>query len=201
MGRRVEDQVRLIGVQQIVHPSPVPDGTDAHVQRQLRVLPAQLHLDVVGVVFVDVEDHQPPGLVPGDLAAQLAADGPAAAGDQHRFVVDIAADLPQVHPDGVPAQQVLQLHPAELADGDLAVDQLIDARHHLDLAPGFAAYVQNFLPPGPCRDGMAKMILRMSYRFTAWGMSRRPPTMRTPSRIRPRLAGLSSMRQATRLLR
>ena len=136
-------------------PPPVPDGADAHVQRQLRVLPAQLHLDVVGVVLVDVEDHQPPGLVPGDLAAQLAADGPAAAGDQHRFVVDIAADLPQVHPDGVPAQQVLQLHPAELADGDLAVDQLIDARHHLDLAPGFAAYVQNFLPPGPLqgRDG------------------------------------------------
>lgn len=148
VGRRVEDQVRPVRIQQVIHPLLVPHGPDAHLQRQLRVLPAQLHLNVVGVVFVNVEDHQPPGPVPGDLTAQLAADAAAASGDQNRLVVDIAADLLQVHLDGVPAQQVLQLHPAELADGDLTVDQLIHARHHLDLAAGGAAYIEDLLPSG-----------------------------------------------------
>ena len=145
VGGGVEHQLRSVLGHDVVQTAHVPHGADEHLQIQLRMGVAQLHLDIVGVVFVDIEDDQLFGVAFGDLAAQLAADGTTAAGDHHHLAGDIPADLLQIHLNRVTAQQILQLHVPELADTDLAVDQLEHPRHRLHPAAGLAADVQNLL--------------------------------------------------------
>ena len=146
VGRGVEDQLRSVGIQHIVHAGGVPDGADEGHQIQVGITPLELHLDVVGVVLVDVEDDELLGVGLGDLAAQLAADAAAAAGDHDHLAGDEIQDLVQIDLDGVPAQQVLDIDLAQAADGDITVDQLVDAGHHLDLTAGGGANVEEFLP-------------------------------------------------------
>ena len=73
----------------------------------------------------------------GDLAAELGADGSAAAGDQHHPIVDLVKDLPHIRLDRLPAQEILHGDILHIADGDIAVHQLIHARKLLDLAVRF----------------------------------------------------------------
>ena len=145
VGSGVEHQLRPVLGHDIVQTAHVPHGADEHLQIQLRMGVAQLHLDIVGVVLINIEDDQLFGVAFGDLAAQLAADGTAAAGDHHHLAGDIPADLLQIHLNRVTAQQILQLHVPKLADTDLAADQLEHPRHRLHPAAGLAADVQNLL--------------------------------------------------------
>ena len=72
MGGGVEYHVGLVGIKQQFQPPGVPDGADLNAEGQiLAILIQQLLLDVVGVVLVNVEDHQPLGVVLDNLAAQL----------------------------------------------------------------------------------------------------------------------------------
>ena len=124
MGGGVEHYVGLVGIKQQLQPPGIPDGADLHAEGQISaVLVQQLLLDVVGVVLVNIEDDQPLGTVLDDLAAQLAADGAAATGDQHGTPGQQARHGRNVQLNGVPAQQILDPHlPQLLADG-LPVDQ------------------------------------------------------------------------------
>ena len=125
MGGGVEHHVGLVGIEQQLQPPGIPDGADLCAEGQIpAVLVQQLLLDVVGVVLVNIEDDQPFGMVLDDLAAQLAADGAAATGDQHGTPGQQARHGGNVQLNGIPAQQILDPHlPQLLADG-LPVDQL-----------------------------------------------------------------------------
>ena len=143
MGRRVIDDLGAILVEHLEDPPAVPHGADEGGQLQSGERGFELELDIIGVVFIDIEDDELLGVMGCDLPAELAADGTAAAGDQHRFTVDEGEHLPHIGLNGGPAQQVLHGHVLHGADGQLAGDQLIHAGQLLELAVGAAADVQN----------------------------------------------------------
>ena len=164
VGRRMEDQVRPVGTDQIVHPVGVAHRTDQHLQIQLREIPPKFHLNIVGVVLVNVKNNQLSGFGAGNLAAQFTADASAAAGDQHGLAGDIADDLFQINLNGLTSQQVLGIYIAQLADADFAVDHLENAGQHLYLAPGGGTDVQNLFAllgrtAGDGKDDFADLIL------------------------------------------
>ena len=53
----------------------------------------QLLLDGIGVVFIDIQQHKALRRMTRDLAAELAADGTAAARDEDRLAGQVALDL------------------------------------------------------------------------------------------------------------
>ena len=146
MGRSVEHKLRPVSFHHMVQPDGVTDRADDDLQIQFRMGAAQLHLNIIGIIFVNIQNNKLLRLRMGDLTAQLAADAPAAAGDQHHLAGNIAHNFIQIDLDGFPAQQVLRIDLAQLADADLSVDHLENAGKHLYLAAGGGTDVQNFLP-------------------------------------------------------
>ncbi len=72
MRRRVEHDLRLILGKDAVHLRVITHGRDQSDQIQtVAVLDVQLLLDIIGVVFVDIHDNDPFGMVLSDLAHQL----------------------------------------------------------------------------------------------------------------------------------
>ena len=142
--RRVEHHVRPILREHRLQPLPVADGADQHlgVQRAA-VLLAQLVEQLVGVVLVDVEYDQPLRGEARDLAAQLGADGAAAARHQHRAVGQVAADRVHVQLHLVAAEQVGDVHVAHRAHLGLAVHHLGQHRHVAQLAVRLGADVHD----------------------------------------------------------
>ena len=69
-----------------------------------------------------------------DLAAELGADGSAAAGDHDHPAVNLVKDLLEVRLDRFPAQQILHGDILHGGDGDIPVHELIHAGELLDLA-------------------------------------------------------------------
>ena len=125
MGGGVEHHVGFVGIKQQLQPPGVPDGADLHAEGQLpAVLVQQFLLDVVGVVFVNIKNDQPLGMMLDDLTAQLTANGTAATGDKNRLAGQQSRHGGNIQFNSVPAQQILDPHlPQLLADG-LPVDQL-----------------------------------------------------------------------------
>ena len=122
MGRSVEHKLRPVSFHHMVQPDGVTDRADDDLQIQFRMGAAQLHLNIIGIIFVNIQNNKLLRLRMGDLTAQLAADAPAAAGDQHHLAGNIAHNFIQIDLDGFPAQQVLGIDLAQLADADLSVD-------------------------------------------------------------------------------
>ncbi len=146
MGSGVENKIRPVLAHHGIDPVGIADGADEHRQVQLRVIPPQFHLNVIGVILIDIENDQLLGVGPGDLTAQLAADAAAAASDHDHLSRYEVQNLVQVHLNGLPAQQILRIHLAQLADADLPIDHLENAGQDLNLAAGGGADVQDLLP-------------------------------------------------------
>ena len=136
MGRRVEYDIRMIGVHDILHASCVAHRPDQRHQIKPRVFPLQLLLDGIGIIFINVEDDQHRRFGLGDLAAELAADGSAPACYQDGLALQCGEDLVVVDLYLGPAQQVRDLHVAQLADADSCVDELVGCRYGLHLTAG-----------------------------------------------------------------
>ena len=103
----MKDDVRLCLVTGLQDVHLAADVAQVHRQRQPREHLAQLGFDAEQVVFRMVEQHQVRRLAAGDLARELAADGAAAARDQHPAAGKAAAVVrgqDGVHP---PAEQPL----------------------------------------------------------------------------------------------
>ena len=143
MGRRMIDDLGTIGIEHLEDPAAVPGGTDEGDQLQVRVVGLELQLDIVSIVLVDIEDDELLRVVGRDLPTKLAADGAAAAGDQHPLAVDETEDLPHVRLDGFPAQQVLYGHILHGRHGDPGRHQLVHAGQLLELAVRVAADIQD----------------------------------------------------------
>lgn len=60
------------------------------------MFPLQLLLDLIGIIFIDIEDHQMPDPVFCQLGTDLTTDGSAASGYKNGFSFDIAKDFIQV---------------------------------------------------------------------------------------------------------
>ena len=85
--------LRLIGFKYPVDPFAVTDGADQYLQVQVRITGLQLLLNVVSVIFINVENHQKLWLMTCDLTAELASDRTAASCYQDPFSLQILKDL------------------------------------------------------------------------------------------------------------
>ena len=146
VGCGMVDDFRAVGAENLLHAIGVPHRGNEHFQVQFRIFPHQLLLDVIGIVLVNVQDDQLPGLVLRNLPAQLAADGTAPACHHHHFAAHISHDFVYIDLNGFPAQQILYLHLLELGDGHIAVEQLVSPGDGPELAACLLADVQNLLP-------------------------------------------------------
>ena len=107
MGRCMEHHSGVVGLKYLVQPLFIPDGTDQHGHGDVAaVLLLQFHQQLVGAVLVDIKDQQLAGPEAHHLAAQLRADGAAAARHQHRFAGEVAGDLLHVQRHLVAGQKV-----------------------------------------------------------------------------------------------
>ena len=145
VGSCVENNMGTIGIHHRIHTGSIAYGTDQNRQIQIRILPLQFQLNIVGIVFIDVKNHQFFRIIFGDLTAKLGANRAATAGNHDTLTGDVLSNLFPVNLDRITAQQVLHFHIAQTADLHFPVDQLIDAGNHLDLTAGCTADIQNLL--------------------------------------------------------
>ena len=143
MGRSVIDDLRPVFGKHLEHAAAVADGSDKRHEVQVRIRVAELVLDVIGVVFIDVEDDELLRVMRRDLAAELRADASAAAGDEDGFPAYEVIDLFHLGTDLVPAEKVLDRNILHDGDGDLALGKLGDAGHDLELGVRLLADVQD----------------------------------------------------------
>ena len=119
--------------------------TNQHYQIQFWIIPLQLLLNVIGIIFINIKDDQLLGLMSCDLTAKLASNGTASTGDQHYLSRHIPHDTLHLSVNRFSSQQILNLHIAELGDTDLSIHQLINTRQHLQLTACLTADIQQFL--------------------------------------------------------
>ena len=142
----VEYDRRVVGFKNLVQTFFVADRTNQGQDGRCRAVPpAQLGFQLVGAVFVNVKNQEPPGLVAHDLAAKLAADGTAAAGDQHDFVVQIFRDLGVVQLNFIAGKKVRRVQFAEARRQRIAAFvHRVGIGNHTHAAMGGIAKVDDF---------------------------------------------------------
>lgn len=135
VGGGMEDDVRAMGAE---------DGLDALGEADIGdnggdpdpvppAAPQQIFIDVKDRVFAMADEDQLGGAVAEELAAELAADGAAAACDEDAPAAHQLLDGGDVGADGIAAQEVFDIDVAQLVNADRAVEQLVDAGD--DLGP------------------------------------------------------------------
>ena len=118
MGSSMEHNLRTQLPENMIQPIHVPDGSDNNLQVELvAVLADQLLLHIVGIVLVDIQDRQLFRVQGGNLAAQLGADGSAAAGDQHGLPGIKRLGLGVLHLNDIPEQKILNTEITQSAPG------------------------------------------------------------------------------------
>ena len=150
VGCGMADHVGPVGVEHVAHPALIPHGADEGDQVKAGIAALQLHLDIVGVVLIDIKNYQTAGREGRHLAAELAAYGAAAAGDQDGLALDLVPYGSVVRMYLSPAQQVLYAHVFNLGEGELPAYQLVQGRQGLQLGPCAAANLK-YLVSEPVR--------------------------------------------------
>ena len=118
MRRRVKDHRGVVGFKHLVQPLFVPDGAHQHGHGDVpAILLLELHLELVGTVLIDIKDEQLARVEFHHLAAELTADGTAAARDQHGLAREVAGNFGGVQRDLLAGEEVRRV-------------QLTEARRH-----------------------------------------------------------------------
>ena len=78
----VVNDIRVIRLKHVKDLPAVPHRANDDLQIQLRMIMAQLLLDRIGAVFINIKDNKLFWLVPCDLTAKLASDRAAPACDK-----------------------------------------------------------------------------------------------------------------------
>ena len=146
--RGVAHDRRAVLIEHIAHTLFIPDRAYQHHKVKLRVPALELHLDIVGVVFIYVKDHEPAGLERRDLAAELAAYRTAAAGDEHGLAAHLIGHGAVVGAYLRATKQIVNADVLDLLERDLTVCQLAERRQGLERDARDAALFKNFVPDG-----------------------------------------------------
>ena len=160
VGGGVVDELGTVGAEDLVQAAAVADRADEGDEVQVGILLAKLELDGIGVVLVDIQNHELLGAVRGDLAAELGADGPAAAGDQDGLAGDEGKYLFHIRTDRFAAEEVLHGDVLHGGDADLVLNHLIDAGELFELAAGLVADAEDLLLlfAGGAGDGKIDLV-------------------------------------------
>ena len=131
--RGVEHHVGASRHEHPVQRHGVPDVAqdDAAVVQQRP--PRQRQLDRMQGRLVPVEHDQLSGTEPGDLPAQLRADGASGTGHQDPLPGQVVGDRGDVGVDLVAAEDVGEVDVADVADADVLPEELGGRGQHLDL--------------------------------------------------------------------
>ena len=115
VGGGVEDDLRLVFLEELPHSRLVGDAGDAGVERRGGVGGQELPLDLEDAVLAAADEHEFAGIEPHDLAADFRADAAAGAGDHDPPPFQELADHLCVQLDRGAAEQVADV---DVADGD-----------------------------------------------------------------------------------
>ena len=140
--RGVAHHIGMVLGKEVVYPPLLPHGADEHLEIELRVLADQLLLDIVSVILVNVKNDELAGLERRDLAAELAADGTAAARDENGLSEHPAGDDSIVGMYLGSPEKILNADILDLVDQHILVGELRQRGHDLQLCAGAGADLQ-----------------------------------------------------------
>jgi hypothetical protein len=128
----VEDDLGPVALEDLPELGAVPAvGEHRHARGEVALLD-ELALDLEERRLRRVDEHEPRRLHARDLAAELGADRTAGARDEHGLPGEVRGDGGQVDLDRLAAEDVLDLHGADLGrEAEVAGDQLVQARQRL----------------------------------------------------------------------
>lgn len=143
--RRMKHDAGVVFLEHIAQTRHIADAADFDVDFDVAVLGQQFVAQHVDIVFIHIEEHDARRSDRAQLAAELGADGTAAAGDQHRFAGDIPRYRTRVEdhfvsPEQVGHVDVAQGHIIEFVDA-----QFTDVGQRAQLAVGLRADVVDAL--------------------------------------------------------
>ena len=124
----VEDDIRPIVVEQLINSARIADGANENGKVQaFMVFGKQFLLNVIGVVFIDVENNEMLGVMGRNLPAEFCTDGATAACDKNDLAGELVEDFVHVDFDGLAAEQVFDFDLLKSADGHFAAGELDEA--------------------------------------------------------------------------
>ena len=129
----VEDDVRTELLEDLADLGAVADVREHGQRGREAALADELALDLEQRRLGVVDEDDPPRADARDLTAELGADRPARARDEHGLAREVAGDLVEIDLDRLAAEDVLDLHGTQLAgEVHVAGDELVQARQRLD---------------------------------------------------------------------
>ena len=132
MRRRMENDLRAVSAEHVVDLAGVSHAGDQDKKIEIGVVAEKFLLNVVRVVFVNIENDKLFRSVGGDLPAKFAADRSAAARHENDFVFDVAHDLVEIDGNLFSAEKVADIDFSEIFHRKLTVCDLIDPRKDFD---------------------------------------------------------------------
>ena len=159
MSRSVIYDLRPVLLKDIEDLAAVAHRADQHHKIELRIFLAQLQLNVICVILINIKNDQLCGVMRRDLSAKLTSDRSAAAGYQNPLAVDEVEDLLHIGLDRLSSQKILYGDLLHNADADFAVHQLIKPGQILQLAVGLLTYIKDIPPLLGCRAGHSQIDL------------------------------------------
>ena len=128
----VEDHGGLVALEDLAHLRPVAAVAEHGGDGRKRALIEQLPLEVEERPLGFLDEHKPCRSEARDLTAELRADRPAGAGDEHRLAGEVRGNRRDVDLDRLSSEDVLHLDRPDLTrEVEVACDQLVEARQRL----------------------------------------------------------------------
>ena len=140
---RMEYQLRMIGFKNGVNPLLIAHGTDQYLQIQFRILLHQLAPNLIGIIFIYIQDNEFFGVMYCQLPADFTANRAASAGDQNHLAGYIIHNFVHAELNRLTFQKILNLHLAQHGHTDFSVDNLVQSRQRHHPAGCIAADFQN----------------------------------------------------------
>ena len=136
----MEDDVGAEALHDLEHPLALLAVGEHRFDGAEVPLGGELPVDLEEVVLGLVDEDEQPRPHPRDLARELGADRAPRTGDEDDLVAQVGADGVELHPHGLAAEHVLDLHLAELlGELDASPQQLEDGGQRADADAALAA--------------------------------------------------------------
>ena len=142
----MEDDARLVALEDPAQLLAVADVRDHGDCCREAAVVDELALDLVERRLGLVDEDQPRGACSGRLAAELGPDRAARARDENGLAAQVLGDRLEVDLDGLAAEDVLDLHGADLRrEVRVAGDQVVEAGQRLHGNPRVACVLDHLL--------------------------------------------------------
>ena len=165
VGRSVKHHLWPVLFKDLIHTGLIPHRADFHPQIQpISVYPHQFLLDIIGVIFVDIQYNQSTWMAHGNLPAQLTADGTAAPGHHHHLILQKVRYHRFVQLYRGSSQQILYLNIFHRREADLTVEHLVQTGEHPKATTSHLTDIENLCLlvrryGGNCKNDLCNAIL------------------------------------------